>query len=89
MAKITFHGAVVYSIGGVREADVPGRTLKEVLEGIMRRYPVLDGKLVDRGSLSTLFLVFVDGRNAHAPGGLDMEIGTSSEIRILNALTGG
>jgi len=88
MAEIRFAGAVVYRLGGITGVKTEGRTLGSVLSNLESRYPVLKGTLIREGRLSPLYLIYVDDCDARKVG-LEMTVTEGSEIRIMNALTGG
>lgn len=89
MAEVEFAGAVVHILGGVKKAGVPGSVLKQVLENLEAEYPVLAGRLIRQGALSSLYLVYVNGMDARLTEGLDTPVGDGARIKIMNALTGG
>jgi molybdopterin synthase sulfur carrier subunit len=70
--------------------DVPGGTVREVLEGVFTDNPRLRGYIVDeRGALRRHMIVFVDGRQISDRERLSDRVGPRSEIYIMQALSGG
>ncbi len=66
--------------------EIEGGTLIEVLDRLFAREPALKGHLLDeQGSIRHHVLIFVDGTRAD----LQAAVGTSSEVRVLQAVSGG
>lgn len=89
MAQVAFSGSVVYSLGGMKQVEVVGENLGEVLKELERRFPILEGKLLTEGEMGRRFVVTIDGVNARLAGGLLSPLEAGSNIRIINMLTGG
>ncbi len=89
MAEVRFGGAVVYQLDGLRRTEVPGRTLRDLLEELEARFPPLAGRLIRDGRVSSLFLVYVEGVDSRLARGLDSEIRDGERVMIMNTLTGG
>ena len=67
-------------------SEVPGATVKGVLEAVFEENPRLRGYVLDdQGRLRHHVVVFVDGDRA----GLSDRVSESSEIFVLQALSGG
>lgn len=70
--------------------DVPGSTVHEALENAFRENPKLRGYVVDdQGRLRKHVTVFIDGRMIADRSGLGDEVDASSEIVVMQALSGG
>jgi molybdopterin synthase sulfur carrier subunit len=72
------------------EADAPGRTVREVLDGVLAvnaeaRSYVLD----DQSSLRKHMSIFVDGRMIRDRARLSDPVNENSTIYVLQALSGG
>lgn len=66
--------------------EVTGSTLQEALDELFRVEPGVRSHLLDeRGVIRPHVSVFVDGAQAS----LDSQVGPSSEIRVLQAVSGG
>jgi len=73
--------------GGVREVDLPGRNLGEVLAALDARFPGVRFRLVDeQDRIRPHISVFV---NAEGCGDLAAPLGRKDEVRIVAALSGG
>jgi sulfur-carrier protein len=70
--------------------DAPGSTVREVLERVFADNPRLRGYIVDeRGALRRHMIVFVDGRQISDRERLSDRVGSTSEIYVMQALSGG
>jgi hypothetical protein len=70
--------------------DAPGRTVREVLDGVFADNPRLRGYIVDeRGALRRHMIVFVDGRQISDRERLSDRVGPRSEVYVMQALSGG
>jgi molybdopterin synthase sulfur carrier subunit len=70
--------------------EAPGVTLREVLDAVFREQPrartyVLD----DQGALRRHMTIFVDGAQLVDRAGLSDPVGPSSEVHVMQALSGG
>jgi len=78
--------------GGDGEAkfDVPGATVGEALDGVFARHPTLRHYVVDeRGAVRHHVALFVDGRSLARKTHLDHPLGETSELHVMQALSGG
>ena len=76
--------------GGAREVDGTGTTVREVLDDIGRRLPVLERRIRDeRGALRPHVLIYVDGVSVRGAEGLDTPVHDGTEVFIAPAVSGG
>ena len=76
--------------GGAREVDGEGTTVREVLDDIARRLPVLERRIRDeRGELRPHVLIYVDGVSVRGGEGLDTPVGDGTEVFVAPAVSGG
>jgi hypothetical protein len=70
--------------------DVAGSTVREALENAFRENPQLRGYVLDdQGRLRKHVVVFVDGHIVGDRDGLSDGVGPSSEVLVMQALSGG
>lgn len=70
--------------------DVSGSTVREVLDNAFRGNPQLRGYVLDdQGRLRQHVVVFVDGQLVEDRHELSDEVGESSELLVMQALSGG
>jgi molybdopterin synthase sulfur carrier subunit len=74
----------------LREGEIPGQTVAQVLDGLDARHPGLGRYLrEDDGRLRKHVNVFVDGDLVHDRVGLTDATGPDSELFVVQALSGG
>lgn len=70
--------------------EVPGETVREVLEGVFREVPPLRGYVLDdQGTVRRHVTVFIDGTPIADRVGLTDPLRPDSEVHVLQALSGG
>jgi len=89
MAKVEFTPNLRRHLA-VSAVEVPGGTLRSVLERVFATHERLRGYVLDdQGSLRRHVTVFVDGRRVADRSGLSDPVGDTSEVYVLQALSGG
>lgn len=69
---------------------VDGATVREALAGVFAGRPRLEGYLLDdEGRLRRHMVVFVDGNPVRDRDGLTDPVGETSEVLVMQALSGG
>ena len=70
--------------------DVSGSTVREALDHAFRDQPQLRSYVLDdQGRLRKHVVIFVDGQLIEDRGGLSDSVGQSSELLVMQALSGG
>jgi molybdopterin synthase sulfur carrier subunit len=70
--------------------EAPGGTVREVLDRVFAENPRLRGYVLDeRGALRKHMVVFVDGRQIEDRQALSDAVEASSELYVMQALSGG
>lgn len=72
---------------GAETLDLPGSTVRDLVEELDRRYPGLAKNLVEDGKLKSNLAVAVDGEVS--PLGLREKVGADAEVHFVPALAGG
>jgi molybdopterin synthase sulfur carrier subunit len=72
---------------GADRVDVPGRTVRQVIEGLEAAYPGMKDRLVEDDRLKPSIGVAVDGVMSRL--GLRQPVGEASEVHFLPAVSGG
>jgi molybdopterin synthase sulfur carrier subunit len=72
---------------GAEWLDVPGYSVREVIDSLTQQYPALGAALVEDDSLRAGLTVVVDGDVT--PSGLLQKVAPESEIHFLPAIGGG
>jgi molybdopterin synthase sulfur carrier subunit len=75
---------------GAAEVEAAGATLREVLDDVAVRWPVLERRLRDEsGRLRPHVLVFVDGAGVRGAGEQETPVRDGSEVFVAPAVSGG
>ena len=72
---------------GLTQVEVPGTTVREVIDSLESRYPGVKARLVEKGRLRPNISVIVDGITSQK--GLREPVGEHSEVHFLPAISGG
>jgi molybdopterin converting factor small subunit len=75
------------SAGGAARVEVPGATVRQVIENLDRLYPGIQAKLVEGERLRPNLSVAVDGEVS--PMGLMEPVDSDSEVHFVTAISGG
>ena len=71
-------------------ADVPGSSVREVLDAVFASNPLLRSYVLDdQGAVRKHMSVFVDGQQIRDRRSLSDAVGPDSEVYVLQALSGG
>jgi molybdopterin converting factor small subunit len=74
---------------GEREVEAGGRTVRELLDDLTRRFPTLRGQLLEDDELAPFVNVYVEGEDVRTRDGLDTPVDEKSQIILLPAMAGG
>jgi molybdopterin synthase sulfur carrier subunit len=86
MAVVTLRAPLKDRADGQGQVDLPGDSLGEVLRELERRYPRLEGWVLDEhGNIRRHVNVFVDGER----GSKDTPIANGARIHVLASISGG
>ncbi len=69
--------------------EASGRTVREVIDDVLTRYPELREQLLDSGEVRGFVNVYVDDEDIRYLSGLDTKVEETSEIAIMQAVAGG
>jgi [CysO sulfur-carrier protein]-thiocarboxylate-dependent cysteine synthase len=77
-------------VGGVREVEAAGETMREVLVDLAERFPGLGSQVLEDGDGIAPFVnVYVDNEDVRTLQGLDTPVTESSTVILLPAMAGG
>jgi [CysO sulfur-carrier protein]-thiocarboxylate-dependent cysteine synthase len=78
------------AVGGAREIEVAGETLREVLFDLVARFPALGRQVLENGNgLAPYVNVYVDNEDIRTLEGLDTPVQEGSTVILLPAMAGG
>ncbi len=87
MAIVHIPAGIRTLTGGETTANVPGRTLGEIVESLEAAYPGLKSRLVEEERIRRGLATFIDGISA-SPN-LNTRVGDDAEIYFAPAVAGG
>jgi len=89
MTRVTFTANIQRHVS-CPPADVPGRTVREVLDAVFAQNPrARDYVLDDQGAVRHHMQIFVGGANVRDRAGLSDEVPAGADIYVMQALSGG
>ncbi|HSB37774.1 MAG TPA: ubiquitin-like small modifier protein 1 [Gaiellaceae bacterium] len=74
---------------GAREVEAQGRTVRELLDDLMGRFPSLRGQLLEDDDLAPFVNVYVEGEDVRTRNGLETAVDDGSTVILLPAMAGG
>ncbi|MFN2556292.1 MAG: ubiquitin-like small modifier protein 1 [Nitriliruptorales bacterium] len=74
---------------GAAKVDASGRTVREVIDEVLTRYPALREQLLDSGDVRGFVNVYLDDEDIRYLDGLDTNVEETSEVAIMPAVAGG
>ena len=75
--------------GGAREVEASGATVRELLDDLTTRLPLLGARVYAGGAIEPSVNVYVDGEDVRTRDGLDTIVRESSTVILLPAMAGG
>lgn len=77
------------NVGGERAVAASGGTVAEVLHDLFARYPSLQARVSEDGTLSRFVNVYVNDRDVRYREGLATPVGPDDTVILLPAMAGG
>jgi molybdopterin converting factor small subunit len=78
------------SVGGAKQIDLEGGSIREVVDALVAQHPSLrDQLLTPEGDLNRFVNVYVNGQDVRYLQGLDTPVEARDEVRLLPAMAGG
>ena len=74
---------------GAREVEAQGRTVRELLDDLMGRFPALRGQLLANDELAPFVNVYVEGEDVRTLDGLETPVREGATVILLPAMAGG
>ena len=78
-----------HEAGGARQVEAKGSTVRELLEDLSGRLPLLGEKVYDGSDIRPYVNVYVDGEDVRTNGGLDAPVREGATVVLLPAMAGG
>ncbi|MGZ4394002.1 MAG: ubiquitin-like small modifier protein 1 [Gaiellaceae bacterium] len=76
-------------VGGARQVEASGATVREVLDDLSARYPSLGSQLFEAGDLAPFVNVYLEGEDVRTLDGLETPVAEGSTVILLPAMAGG
>ncbi|MCH8087773.1 MAG: MoaD/ThiS family protein [Chloroflexi bacterium] len=73
--------------GGQDRVQVPGATVRQVIDNLDQAYPGIKERLMENGRLKPTFTIAIDGDASRL--GILEKVGENSEVHFLSAIAGG
>ena len=89
MSRVRIPPTLRGETSGQREVEASGRTVRELLDDLMGRFPALRGQLLENEELAPFVNVYVEGEDVRTRDGLDTPVDDGSQIILLPAMAGG
>ncbi|WP_446223335.1 MoaD/ThiS family protein [Nocardia sp. IBHARD005] len=90
MARVCLPSMLRTYVDGIKELDIDGTSLRQVLDVLRERFPSLERRLRDeRGELRRYVNFYVEGEECRNLDGQDTPIGTGTEVMIIPSVAGG
>ena len=81
--------AIRQAVGGAREVDATGSTVREVLSDLADRFPGVRSHLLDEsGDLNRFVNVYVNNEDVRLGEGMDTAVASDSTLIVLPAMAG-
>ena len=90
MATVRMPPILRQAVGGAREVDADGSSVREVLDDLTSRFPAVRSHLLDDGGdLNRFVNVYVNNEDVRLGQGLETAVDSSSTVIVLPAMAGG
>ena len=89
MSRVRIPPTLRSETAGESEVEANGRTVRELLDDLMGRFPALRGQLLENEELAPFVNVYVEGEDVRTRDGLDTPVDDGSQIILLPAMAGG
>ena len=76
-------------VGGARQVEADGSTVRELLEDLAARYPALGAQLLENGGVAPFVNVYLGGEDVRTLDGLETAVDAGQTLILLPAMAGG
>jgi [CysO sulfur-carrier protein]-thiocarboxylate-dependent cysteine synthase len=76
-------------VGGARQVEASGDTVREVLDDLVERHPALGPQILESGGIAPFVNVYVGGEDVRTLDGLDTSVPDGETVILLPAMAGG
>ncbi len=90
MTRVRIPPTLRDAVGGAREVDAAGSTVRELLADLAERFPGLGHQVLENGNEIAPFVnVYVNNEDVRTLDGLDTPVGEGTSVILLPAMAGG
>ena len=90
MTRVRIPPTLRDAVGGAREVDASGSTVRELLADLAERFPGLGSQVLENGNEIAPFVnVYVNNEDVRTLEGLETAVGDSTTVILLPAMAGG
>jgi len=89
VTKVRIPPTLRAEVGGVREVEAAGATMRDVLDDLAERYPGLGAQILDGGDIAPYVNVYLNSEDVRTLDGLDTPVADGSTVILLPAMAGG
>ena len=76
-------------VGGARQVEADGSTVRELLEDLAARFPALGAQLLENGGVAPFVNVYLGGEDVRTLDGLETAVAAGQTLILLPAMAGG
>ena len=76
-------------VGGARQVEATGATVREVLDDLVQRHPALGGQILANGGIAPFVNVYLGGEDVRTLEGLETPVRPDATVILLPAMAGG
>lgn len=90
MSRVRIPPTFRAATNGAKEVEIPGTTVREIIDGLVAAHPTLAGQLLDAdGGLNRFVNVFVNDTDVRHVDALETKVGERDRVVLLPAMAGG
>ena len=89
MTRVRIPPTLRPDVGGEKQVEARGDTVRELLDDLMGRFPALRRQLVEDDDLAPFVNVYVEGEDVRTLDGLETPVREGSTVILLPAMAGG
>jgi molybdopterin converting factor small subunit len=89
VTKVRIPPTLRNEVGGERQVEASGDTVRELLHDLSERFPALGAQILDDGDLAAFVNVYLGGEDVRTLDGLDTAVTDGQTLILLPAMAGG
>ena len=89
MTQVRIPPTLRAEVGGQRQVEADGDTVRAVLESLVEAYPALGSQIFSDGEIATFVNVYLGGEDVRTLDGLDTAVAPGQTVILLPAMAGG